>query len=359
MMLYLYPEEWTGRRAREVHTLSTCVALARAGQPVTLVTAGGEDALRQQLPEVAGQDAVEGLEFAVLSRRWGPIRSAAFFAFRFRQWLRGRPGFEGALIIHLKAADMLQTARIPYAFEAHEVFAETRRSRASAQRTLEELERKVLAQASVRLSTSLALGEALGRRYALPHDFHIVPNAGMEPSAETVARHDGPFVYLGAIADWKGLELIIAAAGEAQAPLRVVGGTEAEWRELSAGHDVRHVEWRPRVPVREIPAALAGARAGLISTRPENGSGRYSCPMKLFDYARCGLSVLGTDLPSLQGLQTGSWFTPVAPKAEAWTSALRGFRFDEAAARQALGWAAGHTWKTRGERLRKIFDAAW
>ena len=40
-LLYLYPEEWTGRRAREAHTLSTCAALAREGVDVTLVTAGG------------------------------------------------------------------------------------------------------------------------------------------------------------------------------------------------------------------------------------------------------------------------------------------------------------------------------
>jgi glycosyltransferase involved in cell wall biosynthesis len=358
MMLYLYPEEWTGRRAREVHTLSTCVALARAGQPVTLVTAGGEDALRRQLREVAGQDFVEGLQLEFVSRTLGPVRSAALFSWRFKRWLRAQPRFNGGFIIHLKAAQMLQAARIPYVFEAHEIFAETRRSRASAQRALEELERDVLAQARVRLVTSLALGEALCRRYSLPHDFHIVPNAGMEPLAESVARRDGPFVYLGSIADWKGLELIMAAAAEAKAPLRVVGGTEGEWQALGARHPLREVEWRPRVPVSEIPQALAGARAGLISTRPESGSGRYSCPMKLFDYARCGLPVLGTDLPSLRSLDMGAWFTPVAPTVETWVAALREFRPDEAAARQALAWAAGHTWQARGEALRRILDAA-
>ncbi len=54
-LLYLYSEEWTGRRAREVHTLSTCVALARAGVKVTLVTAGGQAELREHLHDVAGE----------------------------------------------------------------------------------------------------------------------------------------------------------------------------------------------------------------------------------------------------------------------------------------------------------------
>jgi glycosyltransferase involved in cell wall biosynthesis len=355
MMLYLYPEEWTGRRAREVHTLSTCVALARAGRRVTLLAAGGEAALRAQLRDIAGQDAVPGLELAFISRKLGPVRSAGIFAHRLKRWLRDSPAVTVAFVIHLKGAQMLRGAGIPYAFEAHEIFAETPRDSASAQKVLEASERDALAQASVRIATSPALAEALCRRYALKNDFHIVPNAGMAPLPESVAQSDGPFVYLGSIADWKGLELIVAAAREARAPLRVVGGTEAEWVALGARHDVRDVEWRPRVPVSDIPQALVGARAGLISTQPESGSGRYSCPMKLFDYARCGLPVLGADLPSLESLGLGAWFTPVkTPSAESWAAALHGFRFEAENARTALVWSARHTWNVRARELDAI-----
>jgi glycosyltransferase involved in cell wall biosynthesis len=359
MMLYLYLEEWTGRRAREVHTLSTCVALAHAGWPVTLVTAGGEPALRGQLEDVAGAQAVDGLHLVVLSRTIGPVRSAAVFAFRFRRWLSDRPAFKNAFVIHLKASQMVRKAGIPYAFEAHEIFAETRRNNPSAQRALEDLEGNALGAARWRIATSESLAGALGRRYALPNDFHIVPNSGLEPLPESVARSDGPFVYLGSIAYWKGLELVVESARHAQVPLRVVGGTEEEWRVLGARHDLRGVEWRPRVPVREIPQALAGARAGLISTLPESGSGRYSCPMKLFDYARCGLPVLGTDLPSLKNLGLGPWFTPVPdPGVAAWASALRGFCFNAEQAQGALAWAAKHTWSARAEALRRILEHA-
>jgi hypothetical protein len=355
MMLYLYPEEWTGRRAREVHTLSTCVALARGGRHMTLLTAGGETELRAQLRDIAGRDAVPGLELAFLSRKLGPVRSAAIFSRHLKRWLRDSPNITSAFAIHLKAAQMLHAAGIPYAFEAHEIFAETPRSNASAQKALEASERDALAQANVRVATSPALAEALCLRYALSKDFHIVPNAGMEPLPESVAQPAGPFVYLGSIADWKGLELIVAATREAKLPLRVVGGTEAEWAALGARHDVRDVAWRPRLPVRDIPQALAGARAGLISTQPESGSGRYSCPMKLFDYARCGLPVLGTGLASLQGLDLGSWFAPVTtPGVESWTEALRIFRFEAAEAKAALAWAAGHTWAERARRLNAI-----
>ena len=60
-LLYLYPEEWTGRRAREAHTLSTCAALAREGVDVTLVTAGGLREMQHHLQDVAGVEQLPGL----------------------------------------------------------------------------------------------------------------------------------------------------------------------------------------------------------------------------------------------------------------------------------------------------------
>jgi hypothetical protein len=97
---------------------------------------------------------------------------------------------------------------------------------------------------------------------------------------------------------------------------------------------------------------LAGARAGLIPTRPESGSGRYSCPMKLFDYARCGLPVVSTALPALQSLHVGAWCTLVKQStAESWAEALRAFRFDAGQADAARRWAADHTWEERARRL--------
>lgn len=352
MILYLYPEEWTGRRAREVHTLSTCVALARGGSPVTLVTAGGEPALRAHLRDIAGAEPVAGLELAVLSRSFGPIRSAAIFAVRFHRWLRRHGPFMQGFTIHLKAATMLAQAGVPYLFEAHEVFAETPRPNEEVQRVLEEMERTALAGAAWRVATSAALAGALRTRYVLPDDFAIIPNAGQPPLDQGVGNPDGPFVYCGTIADWKGIELAVEGARLAGAALRIVGGTEAEWRTLGERCDTRGLEWHPRVALAELPGALAGTRAGLIPTRPETGSGRYSCPMKLFDYARCGLPVVSTALPALGSLQVGAWCALVKePTAEAWAAALRAFRFDAGEAGTARRWAADHTWEQRTRQI--------
>ncbi len=358
MILYLYPEEWTGRRAREVHTLSTCVALARIGVPVTLVTAGGGPALRAHLRDIAGSEQVEHLEIVPLSRSFGPIRSAAIFGLKFHRWLRTRGSFSHAFTIHLKAASLLARTGIPYLFEAHEVFAETPRGNREVEDVLAEMERSALASATWRVATSSALADALRTRYALPNDFAIVPNAGQPPLDSSVARANGLFVYCGSIADWKGLDLAIEGTRRASRRLRIVGGVEAEWRALSDRCDASAVEWQPRVALAELPAAIAGVCAGLIPTQPESGSGRYSCPMKLFDYARCGLPVVSTALPALQDLELGSWCTLVTePTAEAWTRTLRDFPSQPRDSEAARQWAAHHTWEKRAQRLAATLGA--
>jgi glycosyltransferase involved in cell wall biosynthesis len=353
-LLYLYPEEWTGRRAREVHTLATCVALAGAAIEVTLVTAGGLRFLRGHLRDVAEAEHVPNLHLAALSRAVGPIRSAAIFRHHFHRWLRNQPRFDWAYIIHLKAAGMLVREHVmPYAYEAHEIFAQTPQKNAARQKRLHELERQVLSGAALRVATSASLAAALGRWFAIPDDFVIAPNAGRGPLDRGVGAAEGPFVYSGSIADWKGLDLVIHAARDARVPLKVVGGTEEEWKQLGRKVDTSGITWRPRVPLADLPQALAGARAGLISTNPETPSGAYSCPMKLFDYARCGLPVISTALPSLQSLEVGSWCAQVAsPARTAWSEALKNFRYDEQRSAAARRWSGEHTWAKRAELLK-------
>jgi glycosyltransferase involved in cell wall biosynthesis len=352
-LLYLYPEEWTGRRAREVHTLSTCAALARSGVNVTLVTAGGRNELYAHLRDVTGTDNIPGLQLAALSRSLGPIRSASFFAWHFRKWLRRQKPFDWGYIIHLKAAAMLTAAHLHYAYEAHEIFAETSVAHPAE---LHALESRVVMDSSMRIATSAPLAAALCVRYSFEDDFVIAPNAGLPPLNGSVAEPDGRFVYCGSIADWKGLDVVIQASREAQVPLKIVGGTAAEWQKLGTQLDTSGVAWQPRVPLSELPKSLAGACAGLIPTQPDTPSGRYSCPMKLFDYARCGLPVITTALPSLQSLQVGSWCTQVqSATPEAWADALRHFAYSQGHAEAARVWSGGHTWLKRAELLTRAF----
>ncbi len=355
-LLYLYPEEWTGRRAREAHTLSTCAALAREGVDVTLVTAGGLKEMQHHLVDVAGAEHVPGLELIALSRSLGPIRSTSVFKHYFQNWLATQARFDWGYIIHLKAASMLAAAHIPYAYEAHEIFAQTPQKSEARQVKLHELERQTLAAATVRMATSAPLASALSEVFGLHNDFAVVPNAGLPPLDQEIGTPEGPFVYAGSIIGWKGIDLMIHAAREAEAPLKIVGGTAAEWKRLGRQIDTNGVEWHSRVSLAELPLALTGTRAGLIPTQPETPSGRYSCPMKIFDYARCGLPVISTALPSLKSLDIGPWCTQVqAATQEAWAAALASFNYDAAQATTALAWSAEHTWTHRAETLIATF----
>jgi glycosyltransferase involved in cell wall biosynthesis len=357
-LLYLYPEEWTGRRAREVHTLATCAALAKAGIEVTLVTAGGLRVLRGHVQDVAEAEQIPNLHLEALSRSVGPIRSAAIFRHHFHRWLRARPKFDWAYIIHLKAAAMLVREHVmPYAYEAHEIFSQTPQKSAVWQKRLHELERHVLSGATLRVATSAFLAAALGHWFAMPDDFVIAPNAGREPLDHGVGAPEGPFVYCGSIADWKGLELVIHAARDAQAPLKIVGGTKEEWEQLGRRVDTGGVAWQPRLPLADLPQAFAAARAGLIPTDPATPSGAYSCPMKLFDYARCGLPVVTTALPSLQSLKVGSWCVQVpSPTRSAWSETLKNFRYEPQRAEAARKWSGDHTWARRAEFLKAALN---
>jgi hypothetical protein len=356
-VLYLYPEEWTGLRAREVQTLSTCVALAESGVDVTLVTGGGELELRDHLVDVADAPDVLGLEIAVISRTLGPVQSTSIFSRNFFHWIKSRRPFDLAYIVHLKAGAILTQAQIPYAYEAHGILAQAPLSPVR-QRELHKLEGQVLNSATLLLATSAPLAVALRTWYNLSKDFFIVPNAGMPPLDESLSIPDGPFVYCGSIEEPGDLVDLVQAARETKMPLKIVGGTEPEWGAVGARVDTANVLWRPRVRFVDLPEVLNGARAGLIPTNFDAPSGEFSCPMKLFDYARCGLPVLSTALPALQSLEVGAWCTQVpSPARGAWVEVLKAFRYQAEQAEEARIWSAGHTWAHRAEMLKGVFGA--
>jgi len=351
-LLYLYPEEWSGLHAREIQTLSTCVALAESGVDVTLVTAGGEAQLRDLLLDVADAPDVAGLNFVVLSRSLGPLESTSIFSREFNHYLRNCRPFDLGYITHLKAGAILTHAGIPYAYEAHGILAQAPQS-PSRQHSLHTLERQVLGAARHLIATSAPLALALRTWYGL-NDFAIVPNAGLPPLRKGLSSPAGPLVYSGSFADGNDLGAVIQATRDVKMPLKVVGGNEEEWHRVGEKVDTSGITWRPRVRFTDLPEVLAGARAGIISTDFDSPFGEFSCPMKLFDYARSGLPVISTALPSLQSLDVGSWCTQVpSPLRGAWVETLKTFRYEAEHAEAARAWSAEHTWTKRAELLKR------
>jgi glycosyltransferase involved in cell wall biosynthesis len=354
-LLYLYPDEWTGVRAREVQTLSTCAALAERGVDVTLVTGGGELELRDHLLDVADSPDVLGLNIVVLSRSLGPVQSTSIFTRNFLHWLKSCQPFDLAYSVHLKAGAILTQAGIPYAYEAHGILAQAPLNPAR-QRELHKLEQQVLNSATMLLATSAPLASALRTWYNLSKDFSVVPNAGMPPAKKGLSSPNGPLVYSGSIGEGRDLVGLIQAAHDTKLPLKVIGGDETEWSAVGEQVDTKGITWRPRVRFTDLPEVLAGACAGVIPTDFDAPNGEFSCPMKLFDYARCGLPVLSTALPSLQSLDVGDWCTQVpSPARGAWVEVLKAFRYEAEQGEAAREWSFEHTWTQRAELLKTAF----
>ena len=151
---------------------------------------------------------------------------------------------------------------------------------------------------------------------------------------------------------------MMQAALDTKTPLKMIGGNETEWHALGEQVDTSGIAWRPRVRFTDIPEVLAGARAGLIPTNFDLPTGEFSCPMKLFDYARCGLPVLSTALPALQSLDVGDWCTQVpSPARGAWVEVLKAYQVRPRARPAAREWSTGHTWSQRAEMLKQAFGA--
>jgi len=354
-VLYLYPQEWTGGQARELQTLSTCVALAQSGVDVTLVTGGGEAELRDHLLDVADSPDVRGLQLVILSRSLGPVESTSIFSRNFFHWLKSKGPFDLAYIVHLKAGAILTQARIPYAYEAHGILAQLPQV-PSRQRELHKLEGQVLKSATLLLATSEALAVALRTWYNLTADFAVVPNAGLPPLSKSLSSPNGPLVYCGSIGDGQELAGVIQATREVKMPLKMIGGTQEEWNVVRQQIDTSGVTWRPRVRHTDLQEVLAGARAGVIPTNFDAPSGEFSCPMKLFDYARCGLPVLSTALPALQSLEVGAWCAQVpSPARGAWVETLKEFHFVTDHGDAARAWSRDHTWARRAGQLKQAF----
>ena len=287
--------------------------------------------------------------------RWDRCRAHRFSSAIFFHWLKSRRSFDLAQIIHLKAGAILTQAGIPYAYEAHGILAQAPQNPVR-QRELHKAEGQVLRSAAMLIATSNALAVGLRTWYGLSVDFVIVPNAGMAPFKKGLSNVNGPLVYSGSISNGKDLVDMIYATHELKIPLKVVGGTEEEWSAVGQLVDTTGILWRPRVRLTDVPEVLAGTRAGIIPTNFDSPGGEFSCPMKLFDYARCGLPVLSTALPSLQSLEVGAWCEQVpSPARGAWIESLKAWSHQAEHAEAARAWAAEHTWAKRAEKLRAAF----
>jgi len=218
------------------------------------------------------------------------------------------------------AAFPLRLAGVPLILDLHEAMPEFFRSRfprASnplAHRLLLVQERLSIAISSAAITVNPAMADRLIGLGVAPSKVHIVvnrPSLGLFDADRYPARafaEDGivRLVYAGALTPTYELDVVLRAIAELRASrpdlalqLDLYGRGDAEptLRSLVETLGIEAcVMFRGRIPLDDVPAALAGADIGLAPTRRDAFTD-FSLSTKTFEYAAMGKPVVASRLP--------------------------------------------------------------
>jgi glycosyltransferase involved in cell wall biosynthesis len=361
-LLYAFPEPLPLPRARGLQVVQTVLALAGQGIDVDLcyVPAAGDPFADCDLAKPAN------VTLTPLSRSlpWPlhAIHSNRFFAARLTRWLQMRPA-DAIMVRHLKIAHALlnRFPRIPLLYEAHEVFADTARAPRRAQ--LLVLEGAVVRRAQAVVANSRATAERLAALYGV-RDIPVVPNGVDYRSLIPEKDWDHcaeRIVYAGSFFGWKGVNDLVAAAGQLPGlRITLLGGEEESVRrlrgEVAAGG--ARVDFAGRVSPKRVAEALLQACIAVLPNRDDRDSA-FTSPIKLFEYMAAGCAIVACDLPAVREILADDeavWVRPGDPQSLA--AGLLRLCADPALARtlsaRVRAKARKYTWAARGERLSRL-----
>lgn len=145
----------------------------------------------------------------------------------------------------------------------------------------------------------------------------VIPN-GVSPQefAPTPLPADDGHVpvllYIGTLADWQGLDLLVEALPEVLAArpvrLRIVGLGRSRQRKLLAKQIrklglAEHVSVEPPVPHHQVPALIAEADVCVAPlTLNDRNVTQGCCPIKVIEYMACGRPLVAANLPVVREL---------------------------------------------------------
>ena len=221
------------------------------------------------------------------------------------------------------AALPLRLTGVPLIVDLHEAMPEFFRSRfprASnpiAHALLRLQERASIAIATAVITVNPAMAERLVRLGVPAGKIHIVPNtaalARFDPSLHPrrAFAEDGAvrLVYGGALTPTYEVDVAIDALATLRSTrpdldlrLELYGRGDAErrWRDRARELGIEdRVAFHGRVPIEEMPAAIAAADIGLAPTRRDPFTD-VSLSTKIFEYAAMGKPVVATRLPMVE-----------------------------------------------------------
>lgn len=188
-----------------------------------------------------------------------------------------------------------------------------------------------------------------------------VPRAELCPELGLVSDYQY-VIYTGHLYEWKGAQVLVAAAELLPSSVRVlfVGGAEQEITDFKKQYGGAHCLFVGQKPHAEIAKYLKIAAVAVLPNVPVSEESRFATsPLKLFEYLASGCPVVASDLPSVREIideETAYLVAPGNPAelAAAITVALNNPEQAAAKARRAYELVRENTWEKRAEKILKI-----
>jgi glycosyltransferase involved in cell wall biosynthesis len=365
-LLYVFPEEFAGKFAREYHVYRLAESLAAAGCEVTLAAAPSDKiSSADDLHRFFGGTRSEQLKVVWLPRKLslGPIkiRSGAWFYHRLDKLIITlKPDL--VYTMHMKAALRVGGVHvgIPLVFEAHEIFSDSYPAGSAQHRRLHKTEQAVyehLVRAVVPISSYLA--ESLKQRFDVRVPV-LVQHDGIDAamlSDLAIAPDPHDLIYAGSLQPWKGVPVAIAAMRLLpEFHLTVLGGDGKALEEIRRDAP-SNVTFQGQVTRDAMRPFLAKASIGLMPNLLEPRSALYTFPLKLLEYSAAGKGIVASHIPVFDGLQVSPW-TELVPSgdAEALATGVRALTERGIGRGAAQEWAGQFLWQNQGHALKHFLD---
>jgi glycosyltransferase involved in cell wall biosynthesis len=177
-------------------------------------------------------------------------------------------------------------------------------------------------------------------------------------------------IFAGGLAEWHGLDVMIAAAGHNDWPqdvsLLILGGCNATKNAGLFSGESDNVIFAGCVAYERVPSYLCKAIAGLVPlTDPAGRSKTGLAPLKVFEFLACGIPVIVSDLPGLTELVSAGRCGLVVPPENpaALARAVRNLADDPAKAATLGSHGASivltsYSWKRAAKQVDGILEQA-
>jgi len=376
-VVYVSNTNLARKTASVTQILSMCDAISDCGFEVTLIARANKKidicALQK---EYAIKHDFKILTFHVVStegedkKSEGKFSKASFIAWALHKIIMINPFC--VYTRHIMLASILSVFRKKLVYEAHQMY-QSRMEPGMLRIILGQRTKSVVVTITNSLKSDILCvtgGEGSDRITIEPDG---LPEWFFDTIGSSASKYDStaPIVYMGSLYEGKGIQLILQLANLITYDIHVYGGSENEVESLNRyaqDNGLDHIQFMGRVDYRAVPDILCGASMLLLPNQQEvkiGGSldiGKWTSPLKLFEYMASARPILVSDLPVLKEIVSdeNAILCP-SSSADVWAKNIEMVKKDSSSclikAKKARGDVKRYTWNERVKRVFKCVES--